>query len=63
MLVAKSFAYDTCAIAGFDKTTILKNLGVKDENIKLVLAIAFGKALDEGYDSYRYDVSDITTFY
>lgn len=62
MLVAKEYGYDTCAIGGFNKQTILKNLGINEPNLLPIVIISIGKAKESGFNSYRTDIKDITTY-
>lgn len=63
MLVAKEYGYDTCAIGGFNKKTILKSLEIENDKIMPVLIISIGRAKSVGYNSYRQPVGDVTTFF
>ena len=62
MLVAKDRGYDTCPIGGFNKESVLKTLGIENENLMPVVIISLGKALEKGYDSYRSDLNDVVKF-
>lgn len=59
MYAAKIYGYDTCPIAGFNKSTVNDNLGIP-KNLIPTLLISIGKADEEGYSSIRLS-SDETT--
>lgn len=61
MLIAKEYGYDTCPIGGFNRKTINKALNI-DESLYPVLIISLGKALEDGFDTSRLPVSDVTTY-
>lgn len=61
MLAAKSFGYDTNAIGGFDKETVLENLEITD-NVIPALLISIGKADEEGFKSVRLTALETTKF-
>lgn len=62
MLVAKSYGYDTCPIGGYNKDTIASAVGLDSDIYKPVLIISLGRAKEPGFDSYRLNVDDVTTF-
>ncbi len=62
MLVAKDHGYDTCAIGGFNKETILDTLEIDNKDLMPVLIISLGKAAEAGFDSYRLDLEDVVKF-
>ncbi|VEU82391.1 nitroreductase family protein [Acholeplasma hippikon] len=61
MLAAKIHGYDTNPIGGFDKKTIMDNLGIK-ENLIPALLISIGKADEEGFKSVRLSAKETTQF-
>lgn len=63
MLVAKEYGYDTCPMGGFDRETILTNLGINDPNLLPISVISIGKAKEPGFKSFRHNLNDVTTFY
>lgn len=63
MLVAKDFGYDTCAMTGFNKETILSALNINDDKLIPIMIVSIGKAKEPGFRSYRRDLEDITTYF
>ena len=63
MLVAKDFGYDTCAIGGFNKETILKALNIEEPNTKPVLIVSIGKAKAPGFETYRRPLEDSVKYF
>lgn len=63
MLVAKQYGYDTCAIGGFNKDTILSALNIKDDNLLPVLMVSIGKAKEPGFNSFRLSVEDTVEYF
>lgn len=61
MLAAKEFGYDTCPIGGFNKSIVNELLDIPTSLVP-VLMISLGKADEEGYNSVRLDLEEITTF-
>ncbi|WP_101689140.1 nitroreductase family protein [Dysgonomonas massiliensis] len=60
MLSAKAYGYDTNAIGGFDRENISKVLGMDTNRYKPVLILSIGKANQEGHDSSRLSVDEVT---
>lgn len=60
MLSAKTYGYDTNAIGGFDRENISKVLGMDINRYKPVLILSIGKANQEGHDSSRLSVDEVT---
>lgn len=60
MLVARAYGYDTNPIGGYDKEQIAEALGLDKERYVPVMLITIGKALNEGFPSYRLPVDAIT---
>lgn len=63
MIAARQHGLDTCAIGGFDKTTIGNLLGVDAERYFPIVALSIGKAIEEGFESFRLPTDDITTYF
>ena len=62
MLVARAYGYDTNPIGGYDKEQIAEAFGLEKERYIPVMLISIGKALNEGFQSYRLPVDTITTW-
>ncbi|HSJ39344.1 MAG TPA: nitroreductase family protein [Planococcus sp. (in: firmicutes)] len=62
MLVARAYGYDTNPIGGYDKEQIAEAFGMEKERYVPVMLITIGKALNEGFQSYRLPVDAITTW-
>lgn len=62
MLVARAYGYDTNPIGGYDKERIAEAFGMEKERYIPVMLITIGKALNEGFNSYRLPVDTITTW-
>lgn len=62
MLVARAFGYDTNPIGGYDKERIAEAFGMEKDRYIPVMLISIGKALNEGFQSYRLPVDTITTW-
>lgn len=62
MLVARAYGYDTNPIGGYDKERIAEAFGMEKERYIPVMLITIGKALNEGFSSYRLPVDTITTW-
>lgn len=62
MLVARAHGYDTNPMAGYDKDRIAEVFGLDKERFQPVMLISIGKAVKEGYPSYRLPVDTITTW-
>lgn len=62
MLVARAHGYDTNPMAGYDKERIAETFGLDKERYQPVMMISIGKAVKEGYPSYRLPIETITTW-
>lgn len=62
MLVARAYGYDTNPIGGYEKDKLAEAFGMEKDRYVPVMLITIGKALDEGYQSYRLPVDTITTW-
>lgn len=62
MLVARAYGYDTNPIGGYEKDQIAEALDMDKERYLPVMLITIGKALDEGFQSYRLPVETTTTW-
>ena len=62
MLVARAYGYDTNPIGGYDKEQIAEAFGMEKERYLPVMLITIGKALNEGFQSYRLPVDTITSW-
>lgn len=60
MLSAKAYGYDTNPIGGYMKDEVTDILGLDKKRYFPVLLISIGKAAEEGYDSIRFSVDEIT---
>lgn len=60
MLSAKAYGYDTNAIGGFDRDGISKALGMDPERYFPALVISIGKSIENGHDSTRFSVEEVT---
>lgn len=60
MLVARAHGYDTNPIGGYEKDHIAEAYGMDKDRYIPVMLITIGKALNEGFQSYRLPV-DTTT--
>lgn len=60
MLSAKAYGYDTNPIGGFDRENLSKALDVDINRYKPVLVLSIGKANQEGHDSSRLSVDEVT---
>ncbi|WP_025785379.1 nitroreductase family protein [Sporosarcina sp. D27] len=60
MLVARAYGYDTNPIGGYEKDQIAEAFDLEKERYMPVMLITIGKALNEGFQSYRLPV-DTTT--
>ena len=60
MLVARAYGYDTNPIGGYEKDQIAEAYGLEKERYIPVMLISIGKAINEGFQSYRLPV-DTTT--
>ncbi len=62
MLVARAHGYDSNPIGGFDKENIAKSFGLDPERYVPVIIIAMGRAAEEGKESTRLEVNEISKF-
>ena len=62
MLVARAHGYDSNPIGGFDKENIAESFSLDPERYLPVIIIAMGKAAEEGRESTRLKVGEITKF-
>ena len=62
MQVARTYGYDTCPIGGFKHDILAETLGLDPKRYKPLLIISIGKRAEDGYNSVRLDVDDITTW-
>lgn len=60
MLSAKNHGYDTNPIGGFDREETAKALGIDTERYLPLLLLSIGKGADEGHESIRYTVDEVT---
>ncbi len=60
MLAAKAYGYDTNPIGGYMKKELTEVVGLNPKRYFPVLLITIGKAAEEGYDSIRFSVDDVT---
>lgn len=62
MLVARAYGYDTNPIGGFERDKIVKALDLDENRYVPVMIVSIGKAAEEGYESVRLPIDDITFF-
>lgn len=60
MLVARAYGYDTNAIGGYEKERIAEVYGLEKDRYIPVMLISIGKAMNEGFQSYRLPVDKTT---
>lgn len=60
MLVARAYGYDTNPIGGYEKDQIAEAYGLEEERYIPVMLITIGKAINEGFQSYRLPVDSTT---
>lgn len=60
MLVARAYGYDTNPIGGYEKDQITEAYGLEKERYIPVMLITIGKAINEGFQSYRLPVDSTT---
>ncbi|KOO51294.1 nitroreductase family protein [Viridibacillus arvi] len=60
MLVARAYGYDTNAIGGYEKDLIAEAYGLDKDRYIPVMLISIGKAINDGFQSYRLPVDTIT---
>lgn len=60
MLVARAHGYDTNPIGGYEKDQIAEAYGMDKDRYLPVMLITIGKALNEGFQSYRLPVETTT---
>ena len=59
MLTARAHGYETNPIGGYEKENIAEAFGLEKERYVPVMLLSIGKAVDEGYASYRLPVDRI----
>ncbi|MEG0260423.1 MAG: nitroreductase family protein [Lysinibacillus sp.] len=62
MLAARAHGYDTNPMGGYDKEQIAEVFGMDKDRYLPVMLISIGKAMNEGFQSYRLPVDTITTW-
>ncbi len=62
MHIAKAHGYDTCPIGGFRHDAIAEACQIDPKRYKPVLIVSIGKGDEDGYESLRLPVTDITWF-
>lgn len=60
MLVARAYGYDTNPIGGYEKELIAEAYGLEKDRYIPVMLISIGKAMNEGFQSYRLPVDKTT---
>ncbi|KAA0965647.1 nitroreductase family protein [Sporosarcina sp. ANT_H38] len=60
MLVARAYGYDTNPIGGYEKDQIAEAYGLDKDRYIPVMLISIGKAINEGFQSYRLPVEATT---
>ncbi|VDG96534.1 Putative NAD(P)H nitroreductase yodC [Lysinibacillus sphaericus] len=60
MLVARAYGYDTNPIGGYEKDQIAEAFDLEKERYMPVMLITIGKAINEGFQSYRLPVETTT---
>lgn len=60
MLAARAHGYDTNPIGGYEKDQIAEAYGMDKERYQPVMLISIGKAAEEGYQSIRLPLEEIT---
>jgi len=60
MLVARAYGYDTNPIGGYEKELIAEAYGLEQDRYIPVMLISIGKAMNEGFQSYRLPVDKTT---
>lgn len=60
MLVARAYGYDTNPIGGYEKEQIAEAYGLEKDRYIPVMLISIGKAMNEGFQSYRLPVDKTT---
>lgn len=60
MLVARAYGYDTNPIGGYEKDQIAEAFDLEKERYMPVMLITIGKAMNEGFQSYRLPVETTT---
>lgn len=60
MLSAKAYGYDTNPIGAFDRENFANAIGMDKERYFPALVISIGKAAEEGNDTTRFSVNEIT---
>lgn len=59
MLTARAHGYETNPIGGYEKENIAEAFGLEKERYVPVMLLSIGKAVDEGYASYRLPIDRI----
>lgn len=62
MLVARAYGYDTNPIGGYDKDKAAEAFGLDKERYVPVMLISIGKAAEDGYETTRLPVEQVTTW-
>ncbi len=60
MLAARAYGYDTNPIGGYIKDQFTQAIGLDTKRYFPVMLITIGKAIEDGYDSIRFSVDDVT---
>jgi len=60
MLVARAYGYDTNPIGGFEKDQIAEAFGLDKDRFLPIMLLTIGKAVHEGFESYRLPVETTT---
>ena len=60
MLSAKAYGYDTNPIGGYMREELTKTVGLDPKRYEPVVVLSIGKAAEEGHDSVRLSVSEVT---
>lgn len=62
MLAARAHGYDTNPMTGYAKDQIAEAFGMDKDRYLPVMLISIGKAMNEGFESYRLPVESTTTW-
>ena len=62
MLVARAYGYDTNAIGGFDRANLAEAFDMDPTRHMPVMIVSIGKAAEEGKQTARLPITDITTW-
>lgn len=60
MLVARAYGYDTNPIGGFERREVLTAFGLNPDRLVPVVILSIGKAVDEGYQTVRLPIDELT---